>query len=45
MKVLLLLIIGALLWSNNDARHFTADRLQDASNLVRPNNTQFTISF
>ena len=36
MKFLLLVIIGALLWNNNDARHITADVLNDASEFVRP---------
>ena len=45
MKVLLLVIIGALLWNNNDARHFTADILNDASEFVRPTNTDIRISF
>ena len=45
VKVLLLIIIGALLWNNNDARHITADVLQDASQFVRPTNTDIRISF
>jgi hypothetical protein len=45
MKFLLLLIIGALLWTNNDARHITADVLNDASQFVRPTNTDIRISF
>ena len=45
VKVLLLVIIGALLWNNNDARHITADVLQDASQFVRPTNTNINISF
>ena len=36
MKFLLLVIIGALLWNNNDARYFTADMLQQASDLIEP---------
>ena len=39
MKFVLLVIIGALLWNNNDARQFTADRLDDASELIRPTNS------
>ena len=45
MKFVLLVIIGALLWNNNDARHITADVLQDASQFVRPTNTNINISF
>ena len=45
MKVLLLVIIGGLLWTNNDARNITADMLNDASEFVRPTNKQFTINF
>ena len=45
MKFVLLVIIGALLWSNNDARHITADVLNDASEFVRPDNTDIRISF
>ena len=45
VKVLLLVIIGALLWSNNDARHITADVLNDASEFVRPTNNEIRISF
>ena len=45
MKFVLLVIIGALLWNNNDARHFTADMLNDASEFVRPTNTNINISF
>ena len=45
MKFVLLVIIGALVWNNNDARHITADVLQDASEFVRPTNTDIRISF
>ena len=47
MKVLLLIIIGALLWSNDEARQFTADRLDDASEIVRPrrDRNEFKITF
>ena len=38
MKFLLLVVIGCLLWTNDDARQFTADRLDDASELIRPTN-------
>lgn len=44
MKFVLLVLIGALLWSNNDARNITADVLQDASEFVRPD-PQLKISF
>lgn len=36
MKFALVVIIGVLLWNSNDARQFTADVLQDASEIVRP---------
>ena len=45
MKVLLITIIGVLLWNSTDARNFTADQLESAADFIRPNNTQFTISF
>lgn len=46
MKFVLLVIIGALLWNNNDARTFTADVLTDAAEIVRPDpQSSFTISF
>ena len=45
MKFVLVVIIGALLWNNNDARHITADVLNDASEFVRPTNTDIRISF
>ncbi len=45
MKLILLLVIGALLWNNNDARTFTADVLTDAAEIVRPDpQSSFTIS-
>ena len=40
MKFLLLVVIGVLLWNNNDARMFTADALQSASDFVEPSNTK-----
>ena len=40
MKFLLLVVIGVLLWNNNDARMFTADALQSASDFIEPNNTK-----
>ena len=45
MKFVLLVIIGALLWNSNDARYFTADVLNDASEFIRPTNTDIRISF
>ena len=40
MKFLLLVVIGVLLWNNNDARMFTADALHSASDFIEPNNTK-----
>jgi hypothetical protein len=40
MKFLLLVVIGVLLWNNNDARMITADALQSASDFVEPTNTK-----
>ena len=37
MKFILLVIIGALLWNNNDARQFTSDQLQSMSEFIQPN--------
>ena len=47
MKIILLAIIGCLLWTNDEARQFTADRLDDASEFVRPqrDRNEFTFSF
>jgi hypothetical protein len=46
MKFVLLVVIGALLWNNNDARTFTADVLTDAAEIIRPDSqASFTISF
>ena len=45
MKFVLLVIIGALLWNNNDARHITADVFDNASEFVRPTNNDIRISF
>jgi len=36
VKVLLLLGIGVLLWTNTGARQFTSDALYNASEVVRP---------
>ena len=40
MKFLLVVIIGVLLWNNNEARKVTSDVLQTASDFVQPANTQ-----
>ena len=40
MKFLLVVIIGVLLWNNNEARKVTSDVLQNASDFVQPANTQ-----
>ena len=40
MKLALVIIIGVLLWNNNDARKITSDALQSASDFVQPANTQ-----
>ena len=40
MKFLLVVIIGVLLWNNNEARNVTSDVLQNASDFVKPSNTQ-----
>ena len=46
MKFVLLVIIGALLWNNNDARKFTADVLTEAAEIVQPEpKSSFKISF
>ena len=45
MKFVLLVIIGVLLWNNNDARRFTADVLNDAAEVVRPDSHQLKITF
>lgn len=36
VKVLLLLGVGVLLWTNTGARQFTSDVLYNASEVVRP---------
>jgi hypothetical protein len=36
MKFALLVIIGILLFNNNDARQFTAERLYDAADFIDP---------
>ena len=36
VKLLLLLGVGVLLWTNTGARQFTSDMLYNASEVVRP---------
>lgn len=44
MKLFLIAIIGVLLWQSTDARQFTADTLQYASEIIEPNeNKKLTI--
>ena len=44
MKLFLIAIIGVLLWQSTDARQFTADTLQHASEIIEPNeNKKLTI--
>ena len=46
MKFILLVIIGALLWNNNQARQFTSDSLQSMSDFIEPNQQrQIKLSF
>jgi hypothetical protein len=46
MKVLLVLVIGVLLWNSNDARQFTSDSLQQASDFIEPKQQlEFKFSF
>ena len=40
MKTVLIVIIGVLLWQSTDARKFTANVLQQASDFIEPNNTE-----
>ena len=40
MKFLLVVIIGVLLWNNNEARNVTSDVLQTASDFIEPSNTK-----
>ena len=40
MKFLLVIVIGVLLWNNNDARKVTADALQNMSDFIEPSNTK-----
>ena len=40
MKTVLVIIIGVLLWQSNDARKFTSDVLQQASDFIEPANSE-----
>ena len=40
MKTALIIIIGILLWQSTDARKFTANVLQQASDFIEPSNTK-----
>ena len=45
VKFLLFIVIAVLFWNSDDARRFTADRLNDAAEIVRPANNEIRISF
>ncbi len=45
MKFLLIAITGFCLWSNPDFRRFGADRLQDASDIMRPEYNEIKVTF
>ena len=38
MKIVLVAIIGVLLWQSTDVREFTADALQQAADVIEPDN-------
>ena len=40
MKTALIIVIGVLLWQSTDARKFTANALQSASDFIEPSNTK-----
>ena len=40
MKTVLIVTIGILLWQSTDARKFTANVLQTASDMIEPDNTR-----
>ena len=40
MKIILIGIIGVLLWQSPDARKFTSDALQQASDFIEPANSE-----
>jgi len=44
VKVLLLILIGVLVYQSKDARFFISDRLNDASEMIRPD-PQFEIRY
>ena len=39
MKTVLIIVIGVLLWQSTDARQFTSNALQSASDMIEPSNT------
>jgi len=39
MKTVLIIVIGVLLWQSTDAREFTSNALQSASDMIEPSNT------
>ena len=44
VKVLLLIVIGVLIYQSDDARFFISDRLNDASEMIRPD-AKFEVRF
>jgi len=40
MKTILIVIIGVLLWQSTDAREFTSNALQSASDIIEPDTTK-----
>jgi len=40
MKTILVIVIGVLLWQSTEARKFTSNALQSASDFIEPANTQ-----
>ena len=40
MKTVLVIIIGVLLWQSPEARKFTSDALQTASDIIEPANSE-----
>lgn len=44
VKVILLVLVGVLLYQSKDARFFISDRLNDASEMIRPD-PQFNIRY
>lgn len=44
VKFLLLIVIGVLIYNSEDARFFISDRLNDASEMIRPD-PQINIRF